>query len=174
MDNARITANTTLYLPVFVPGALLAIGDLHAVMGDGEVMVTGVECSGEVTVRVDVLKGMPIPNPRHEDAEFFYTIASDVDLGQAVRAAANDMLDLAMEKLGLSLNEAGMLLSALGSTEICQVVDPKMTARFAVPRWLLGEAKGTELFASRAGMPMSRSSVPRRHSPVPRYLQMPK
>jgi amidase len=47
------------------------------------------------------------------------------------------MLDLAMEKLGLSLNEAGMLLSALGSTEICQVVDPKMTARFAVPRWLV-------------------------------------
>lgn len=137
MDNARITANTTLYLPVFVLGALLAIGDLHAVMGDGEVMVTGVECSGEVTVRVDVIKGMSIPNPRHEDAEFFYTIASDVDLDQAVRTAANDMLDLAMEKLGLSLNEAGMLLSALGSTEICQVVDPKMTARFAVPRWLV-------------------------------------
>ena len=138
MDNARITANTTLYLPVFVPGALLAIGDLHAVMGDGEVMVTGVECSGVVTVRVDVIKGMPIANPRHEDALFFYTIASHVDLDQAVRMAANDMLDIVMKELGLPLNEAGMLLSTLGSAEICQVVDPNMTARFAVPRWLFG------------------------------------
>ncbi|MBT9133705.1 MAG: Formamidase [Firmicutes bacterium] len=137
MDNARIVAGTTLYLPVLVPGALLAIGDLHAVMGDGEVMVTGVECSGEVTVRVDVAKGVSIANPRHADAERFYTIASHEDLDVAVRMAANDMLDIVMDKLLLSLNEAGMLLSVLGHAEICQVVDPKMTARFSMPKHFL-------------------------------------
>jgi len=117
-----------------VPGALLTIGDLHAVMGDGEVMVTGVECSGEVTVRVDVVKGVSIANPRHADAERFYTIASHEDLDVAVRMAANDMLDIVMDKLKLSLNEAGMLLSVLGHAEICQVVDPKVTARFSMPK----------------------------------------
>ncbi len=137
MDNARITAGTTLYLPVFVPGGLLAIGDLHALMGDGEVMVTGVECAGTVTVRVTVLKGQTVLNPQHEDDEYYYTIASHESLDVAVRQSANDMLDLVMRYGSLSLNEAGMLLSCLGQTHICQVVDPKMTARFAMPKAVL-------------------------------------
>ena len=138
MDNARITAGTTLYLPVFVPGALLSMGDLHAVMGDGEVMVTGVECAGEVTVRVEIQKNRALSNPQHEDATNYYTIASDDDLLVATRQAALDMCHLVMDKLGLSFNEAGMLISAAGHAQICQVVDPKLTARFALPKHLLG------------------------------------
>lgn len=138
MDNARITAGTTLYLPVFVPGALLAMGDLHAVMGDGEVMVTGVECSGEITVRVVVEKGRTITNPQHEDDTYYYTIASDLDLLAATKQAALDMCHLVMKRRGLSFNEAGMLISAAGHAQICQVVDPKLTARFALPKHLLG------------------------------------
>lgn len=137
MDNARITAGTTLYLPVFVPGALLSMGDLHAVMGDGEVMVTGVECAGEITVRVSVEKGRAIANPQHEDETHYYTIASDLDLLAATRQAALDMCRLVMERRGLSFNEAGMLISAAGHAQICQVVDPKLTARFAFPKHLL-------------------------------------
>ena len=45
-----------MYLPVAVPGALLSMGDLHALMGDGEVFICGLETAGEVTVRVSVLK----------------------------------------------------------------------------------------------------------------------
>ena len=138
MDNAKITAGTTLYLPVFVPGALLAMGDLHAAMGDGEVMVTGVECGGKVTVLVDVLKGKPLSNPQHEDSYYYYTIASHDHLLAAVREAAEDMQALVMEKLGLSWNESGMLISASGNAQICQVVDPKLTARFAMPKSILG------------------------------------
>lgn len=140
MDNARITAGTTLYLPVFEPGALLAMGDLHAAMGDGEVMVTGVECGGTVTVLVDVLKGRQLSNPQHEDNDYFYTIASHDDLLAAIREAAADMQALVMEKLGLSWNESGMLISACGNVQICQVVDPKLTARFAMPKSILGMA----------------------------------
>jgi len=137
MDNARLQKGTTLYLPVFVPGALLAVGDLHALQGDGEVMVTGIECGGTVTLRVSVLKGESIVNPRHEDEEYFYTIASHVDLLQAVRQAAADMRQIVMQELGLSFEEAGMLISAVGDAQICQVVDPKLTARFAMPRAIL-------------------------------------
>ncbi len=56
MDTKLITAGTTLYLPVFVEGANLCLGDLHALMADGEVVICGVEVAGEVTLRVDVLK----------------------------------------------------------------------------------------------------------------------
>ena len=63
MDNTKIKAGATLYLPVFHEGALLAMGDVHACMGDGEIMVTGLEIPAEVTVTLEVLKGISIDNP---------------------------------------------------------------------------------------------------------------
>lgn len=139
MDNNKIVESSVLYLPVFHPGALLSMGDLHAVMGDGEVMVTGVEIGGRVTVIVEVIKGHKINNPILECADRIYTIASKEDLYHAVKASAEDMLNLVMKKLGMGINEAGMLLSAAGNTEICQIVDPKMTARFSIPKNIIGE-----------------------------------
>ena len=65
-----------------------------------------------------------------------YTIASHEDLFQAVKISAEDMLYRVIRKLHMDINEAGMLLSAIGNTEICQVVDPKMTARFSMPKWV--------------------------------------
>jgi len=55
MDCTRIIKGSTVYMPVNVDGALLAIGDLHALMGDGECMICGLESAGEVTVRVSVV-----------------------------------------------------------------------------------------------------------------------
>lgn len=139
MDNAKIVAGSTLYFPVNTQGALLAMGDLHACMGDGEIMVTGVEISGTVKVQVEVIKGKAINNPMMEDKDYFYTIASDKDLMSAVKVATKDMHNIVIEKLNMSLNEAGMLLSASGSIEICQVVDPKLTVRFKMPKFILKE-----------------------------------
>ena len=56
MDCKEIKEGTTSLLPVNVPGALLALGDLHAAMGDGEIGVSGVEVAGEVTVTVQIIK----------------------------------------------------------------------------------------------------------------------
>lgn len=63
MDCNKIQEGTSLFLPVNVPGALLAMGDLHAVMGDGESATCGIEISGEVTVKVTVLKYAIMPTP---------------------------------------------------------------------------------------------------------------
>lgn len=63
MDCKEIKEGTTLLLPVNVPGALLALGDLHAAMGDGEIGVSGVEVAGEVTVTVQTIKGKQWPLP---------------------------------------------------------------------------------------------------------------
>ncbi len=137
MDNKKIVEGATLFLPVFQKGALLSMGDLHAAMGDGEVMVSGVEVGGEVTVQVEVLKAQSIENPILEDQEHFYTIASETELLEAVRTATADMQKLVMKELDLSFSEAGMLLSAAGNAEICQVVDPLVTARFSFPKNLM-------------------------------------
>lgn len=139
MDNTKITAGSTLYFPVNTKGALLAMGDLHACMGDGEIMVTGVEISGEVTVKVEVLKDETICNPMMEDADSIYTIASDEDLMTAVKSATKDMHRIIMKKLDMSFNESGMLLSAVGDVQICQVVDPKLTVRFRMPKSVINE-----------------------------------
>jgi len=139
MDNKKITVGTTLYLPVFTEGALLAIGDLHAAMGDGEIMVTGVEVSGSVKVKVDVIKGKSIAHPILETESHYYTMASHEDLLEAVKISTLEMQKLVMEKLDLSFNEAGMLLSMAGDAEIAQVVDPLLTARFGLSKTVLPE-----------------------------------
>jgi len=134
MDNKLITAGTALYFPVFVDGALLAMGDLHAVMGDGEIIVTGVEIPGTVTVCVEVIKGHSISNPIHETDTHFYTIGSALDLLDAVKIATEEMHAIVMKQLNLPFNEAGMLLSLVGDAQIAQVVDPLLTARFRVSK----------------------------------------
>jgi len=139
MDNKKIKEGTTLYLPVFVEGALLSMGDLHGAMGDGEIMVSGLEVGGKVQVKVDIIKNNKINNPILEDKENYYTIASHEDLLNAIKIATKDMQELVMRKLNLSFNEAGMLLSAAGNAEICQVVDPLLTVRFTMPKSILNE-----------------------------------
>ena len=76
MDCTRIGAGTTLYLPVNVDGALLAMGDMHAVMGDGEVGVCGVEIAGRIIVRVSVMKDCALPTPFLLTDEMAATICS--------------------------------------------------------------------------------------------------
>ena len=138
MDNNKITAGTVLYLPVFQPGALLAMGDLHACMGDGEICETGVEIAGTVTVTVEVLKNLTLPNPMLETKDTVYAIASELELKDAVKTAGDNMVDFVMKKTGLALDQANMLMSAVGNTEICQLVDPLITSRFGMPRAIVG------------------------------------
>lgn len=139
MDNTRIGAGAVLYLPVFHKGALLSMGDVHACMGDGEIMVTGVEIPAEVTVTVEVLKGLSIKNPMLEDAKACYTIASDENVEKAVFEAVYAMTMLVSKQHGMTLEEAGMLLSAAGNLQFCQVVDPKRTVRMELSKAVLNK-----------------------------------
>ncbi len=134
MDNTKIAKGSILYLPVFHDGAYFACGDVHACMGDGEIMVSGVEISAKVKVKFEVVKGISIDNPRLEDAENIYTIASDEDLEKAIYKAAKAMCGVLEKHLGYGLNEAGMLMSACGNLQFCQVVDPERTVRMAIPK----------------------------------------
>jgi amidase len=137
MDTRLIGEGATLYLPVFVPGALLAAGDLHAAMGDGEICGTGVEVAGSIQLRVDIRRDVELVNPVVETLEVVATIASAETLDEAADVATRDMADLLIQRLGLSAADATMLMSAAGQLQVSQVVDPLKTARYAMSKEIL-------------------------------------
>ena len=133
MDCKRIGAGTTLYLPVNVEGALLAMGDLHAVMGDGEVCVCGAEIAGEITVKVTVVKVDKLPLPFLVTKDAAMAIYSAPGLDAAAEGTTLRMRSFLIEAVGMQPHEAGMLLSLAGDLRICQCVDPNKTCRMEVP-----------------------------------------
>ena len=133
MDCKRIGAGTTLYLPVNVEGALLAMGDLHAVMGDGEVCVCGAEIAGEITVRVTVVKGQPFPLPFLVTKDAAMAIYSAPGLDAAAEGTTLRMRSFLIDAVGMQPHEAGMLLSLAADLRICQAVDPNKTCRMELP-----------------------------------------
>ena len=137
MDCTLIREGASVYLPVEVPGALFGLGDLHAVMGDGEIVICGVETAGWVRLRLELLKSARLPLPLVENEELVATIHSHEDLDLAAQGAIENMARLLTETVGLALNEAGMLMSVLGQLRICQVVDPLKTCRMEFPKWTL-------------------------------------
>lgn len=136
MDNKMIAEGATIYFPVFVEGALFSLGDLHAAMGDGEICYSGIEISGAVTVTIDVIKDTSLRQPLLENDNAVSTIASAPTMEEAVKITVEEMVDLIDKKSDMSVNEIIMLMSAVGETEICQIVNPLVTARFVVPKWV--------------------------------------
>ena len=133
MDCTRIGEGATLYLPVNTEGALLAMGDLHARMGDGEVEVCGVEIAGKVTVKLTVLKNCKLPTPFLVNSELAMAIHSADTVDEACVGATMAMHGFLTGELGMNEHEAGMLLSVTGNLCICQVVDPEKTVRIEIP-----------------------------------------
>ena len=137
MDCKEIREGANLLLPVNVPGALLALGDLHAVMADGEIGVCGVEVAGAVTLTVDVLKNAKLPLPMLRNDSHVMTLASHESLDTAVEMAVANMIEYLTGHEGFAPHDAVMLTSLVADVRICQVVDPKKTARVEFPRNLL-------------------------------------
>lgn len=133
MDCTRIGEGATLYLPVNTEGALLAMGDLHARMGDGEVEVCGVEIAGKVTVKLTVLKNCKLTTPFLVNSELAMAIHSAETVDEACVGATMAMHGFLTGELGMNEHEAGMLLSVTGNLCICQVVDPEKTVRMEIP-----------------------------------------
>lgn len=137
MDCTQIRKGVTLYLPVFTEGALLSLGDFHAIMGDGEVEDCGLEIEGKAVLRVDVVKNRNcVPYPMIETSEKLITIASAEDVEAAWRKAVRQMYDFLKEKIGLDDKDAGMLLTMAGDLVICQTVNPMKTVRMEFPRYI--------------------------------------
>ena len=100
MDNKRITEGVTLYFPVFHKGAIFSLGDVHAAMGDGEVMVSGVEIAADVKVRLSVIKGTSIETPMLENEDSCGVIYSHEDIDKSVCHAVRIMNEIKQKNLG--------------------------------------------------------------------------
>ncbi|MDW0117490.1 acetamidase/formamidase family protein [Sporosarcina thermotolerans] len=137
MDTTVIKEGSVLYLPVFVDGALLALGDFHGAMGDGEISGTGVEIAGSAVLKVEVVKEQTIEHPIVKYAEGLSFIVSKEILDEAVKESTKQAVHFLERHTDLSLEEAAMLMSAVGQAQISQVVDPLMTARFLIPQFVL-------------------------------------
>ena len=137
MDNTAIAAGATLYFPVAVDGALFGCGDMHAVMGDGEVSVSGAEVAGYATVTLTALPELSIPNPLIENDTHFGIIVSAESLDKAAELAVQQMVDLLASRTNESEADLVMLLSLVADVRVCQMVDPEKTVRFMVPKYAL-------------------------------------
>ena len=123
VDNRHFGVGTTVYLPVFAPGALFSAGDGHGVQGDGEVNLTALETCLSGTFRLTVVKDMKLAMPRAETATHWITHGFDPDLDQAAKQALRDMIRLIVGKTGLKPEDAYMLCSLAADLAVTQTVD---------------------------------------------------
>jgi amidase len=138
LDNHLHGPGATVYLPVRQPGGMLAIGDMHASMGDGEICFTGVEISGEVTIRVGLLKGKQGTWPVTELADRWVVHGTaGADFMEALDRAAEEGARFLVEQWGFTIEEAFVFLSVACDANICQACRPQpfsTIARIAIPK----------------------------------------
>jgi amidase len=135
MDTLMITEGATIYFPVASPGALFALGDCHAVMGNGEIGVSALECPATVNLTLDIVKGKAPQYPMIENEESFAIVVSKPTTDEAI-SLATELMCLFLEPRMPSYTrpEIIMLMSLVGDVEISQVVDPNKTVRFVFPK----------------------------------------
>jgi len=123
LDNKDLIAGSVLYLPVHVPGALLSIGDGHAMQGDGEVTGTALETSLRGTFELRLRKGQRLRWPRAETPTHYITMGLHEDLDEATRLATREMVDFLVAEKGLTREAAYMLCSLAADLHVTQAVD---------------------------------------------------
>jgi amidase len=137
MDYRVFGVGTTVWFPVAVPGALFALGDCHAVQGDGEIVGTGIETTFEVEVRLSVEKGRKLVWPRGETATDIFSVGNARPLDQALQHATTDMLNWLTTDYGLSVRAASHLMGQVVRYDVGNVFDPAYTMVCRIARkWL--------------------------------------
>jgi acetamidase/formamidase len=135
MDNRELVVGSTLYIPVFVPGALFEIGDGHAAQGDGEVDQTAIETSLRGRLQLTVRKDIQLVWPRAETATDYISMAADEDLKTATTIAVQEMVDFIAATRKLTKHEAYQLVSIAGNVAVTQLVDrPNVGVHVRMPK----------------------------------------
>lgn len=127
MDYRGFSEGATVYFPVFEEGALLYLGDGHALQGDGEPAGTGIETSFAVQFRVDLLKRKRIQWPRGERPEHIFTVGNARPLEQAVQHALSEMIRWLQEDYGLDMAVSSMILGQGAEFDLGNIFNPAYT-----------------------------------------------
>jgi acetamidase/formamidase len=124
IDVRDLKEGATLYVPVFVKGALLWTGDSHAAQGNGEINLTALETAyKEMNVTVDVVKNMKLEWPRIETKDAWITLGIDRDLNKALEILMSETSKLLIEQRSLDNGQAQRMMMATWDCRISQVVD---------------------------------------------------
>jgi len=135
MDIRDFVAGSSLYVPVFVPGALLWTGDSHAGQGNGEINLTALETAyKEFNITVEVIKGKPLDFPRIETRKSWIAMGFDQDLNKAWAKARAQTVKLLSEMRGISAEQAEKLMPTVSECRVSQVVNIKKGIHCLVPK----------------------------------------
>ncbi len=142
IDYNGIVEGTSVYLPVFEPGALLFLGDGHAAHGDGELLGNGTETSLDVELSVSLIKGRSVGFPRLEKPDHLVTFGTTPRaMKTGFQGAISEMITWLTEDYGLAPPEAHVLLglaaelriAAWNNTYICKLAKRHLPERAARP-----------------------------------------
>jgi acetamidase/formamidase len=132
---------TTLYFPVFHPGALLGFGDVHAAMGDGEVVGTGLETSADVTFSVDVIRNYATPQVRAETKDYLISFGVSGSVPESIQLATTQLAEWVKKDYRLNDSEIALLLGDVLKYDITELVDPHFDVVAKVPKTALASFK---------------------------------
>ena len=139
MDYNQIREGTTLYLPVYHPGALLFVGDGHAAQGDGELTGDALETSMDIEFSVDVIAGQNFGHPLAENDEFLISIGIGGSLDQALQQATSGMVRWLERDYKLNANEAAMVLGFAVKYDVVDLVGTQVSIAAKVPKATIGQ-----------------------------------
>src|SRR3954465_3060691 len=134
LDNRELVAGTTLYIPIFVKGALLEVGDGHAAQGDGEVDQTAIETNLHGRLQLIVRKDMKLEWPRGETPTHWIAMGTDTSLVVATKTAIREMVKLLQEKKGLTESQAYQAASMAADLHITELVDGNVGVHMMIPK----------------------------------------
>ena len=138
IDNKELGVGSSLFLPVFVPGAKLSIGDGHAVQGDGEVCLTALETCLKGRFEV-VLHKSHLSYPRAVTATHYIAMGFHEDLDDAAKLALRNMIGWLVELTGWSAEEAYVFCSLACDLRVTQLVDGNKGIHAMVSRALVAD-----------------------------------
>ena len=134
LDYNGTVSGTTMFFPVFHPGALFGFGDGHAAMADGEVTQTGLEVSMAVDFSVEVIKGYQTQGVREEDSDYIISFGVAGSLQEALKVSTAQLATWIKHDYGLSDSEVALLLGAVMKIEVTELVDPEFDVVTKVPK----------------------------------------
>jgi acetamidase/formamidase len=141
MDCKEFVAGTSLFLPVFVPGANFSAGDGHAVQGDGEVCLTALETCLRGTFELVLHKNMTLALPRAITPTHYITLGLDADLDDAAKQALREMISWLVSMFGWTRSEAYVFCSLACDLHVTQLVDGIKGVHAMVARSLVSKTQ---------------------------------
>ena len=137
-DNAE---GTTLYFPVFHPGALLGMGDGHAAMGDGEVTGSALETSMDVDFSVEVIPGDSSGMVRAETKDYLIAFGVTGSVPESIQVATSQLATWIKKKYQLSDSEVAILFASTLKYDVTELVDSQYNVVAKVPKSVLAAMK---------------------------------